>query len=669
MKITVNLTQHQSVITAIDQWIKIIKSDYYLNNLQKIVIEDINHGILTSDILKYKSLYSQISEIFADAQSDLIFILKLIEFDMEEEASDVAFELSKLLRQLTNEKKQLLGLDIIYAVSSTYPFYSYCLGKAINPNLSQESLKTSTSIITKFIKSNKWTDDTLDVFIYCDNENIRENLAKLDLKYFLNIPNKLKIFKNIISRKHKQGLSANEVEQYFKSAKINYSIKDINDVLKDINIKKIKETQDHTKGHVIEKESSKEIIKFKYILTLPKTGEVTIKVDHPENKDLQKVSKFKTECIDGQINQFKLCPHAPGMYIVTVLIKGRPLIKEKFLIEDKMESKIKDVNIFNFTDSTLRATSKPFKSIDEPFGIRFSVDSGKIKGLLYHPKFIKETPIGITETDISECRYLNVGTYNMILNPDKFFNFKPGYFEFLLFNEDESEILHRQVFFKNPYNEYLNSKQEEIEFLNKLIMNLFLKEDPNRFNKNVLRQTVGEFEELFKINFFKFLTKKEIVSSVVEIANNYFNSLNGYIPDYVDSEWKDKIESKQKISKTEVLNYGIYEKNKDFNQNINISLKPQKKYLKAKLGTYFGISYNLNPLWFKNDINIKCNVSLVKSNKKIIDETWNDISYCKKTNQFVYIIENEEELQSGLWQFKLYYKEECILKQIIQIDI
>lgn len=669
MKITVDLTDRQSVITAIDKWTKIIKSDYYLNNPQKIVIEDVNQGVLTPDILKHKSLYSHISEVFSDIKSDLIFILKLIELDMEEEASDIAFELSKLLRQLTYESKQLLGLDIIYAVSDSYPFYSYCLGKAINPSLPQKSLENLTSIITKFIKSNKWTDDTLDVFVYCDNENIRKNLAELDLKYFLNLPSKLKVFKKIISRKHKQGLSADKVEQYFKSAKINYSIKDINDVLKDINIKKIKAIQVHTKGNVIEKESSREVITFKYILTLPKTTEITVKVDHPENKDLQKVSKFKTECVDGQINQFKLSPHAPGVYSITILVKGRPLIKEKFLIEDKIESRIKDINILNFTDSSLRAKSKPFKSMDEPFGIRFSVESGKVKGLLYHPPFIKDTINSAVQTDISECRYLNKGTYNMILNPNEFFDFKPGYFEFLLLSEDESELLHRQVFFKNPYNESFNSKQDELQFLNKLIMNLFLKEDPKRFNNNVLRQTIGEFEELFKINFFKFLTKEEIVSSVVEVASNYFNCLNGYIPDYVDSTWKDKIKSKQKISKTEVLNYGIYEKNKDFNKNIDISLKPQKKYLKASLGTYLGISYNLNPLWFKNDINIKCNVSLVKLNKKIIDETWNDISYCKKTNQFVYIIENEEELQSGLWQFKLYYKDECILKQIIQIDI
>ncbi|WFD09698.1 DUF3859 domain-containing protein [Tepidibacter hydrothermalis] len=669
MKITIDLTNRQSVIKAINQWIKIIKSDYYLNNPQEIVIEDTNQGILTSDILKYKSLYSQISEIFSDIRSDLIFILKLIELDMEEEASDIAFELSKLLRQLNDKNYMFIGLDIIYAVSSASPFYSYCLGKAINPSLSQESEENLTSILTRFIKSNKWTDNTLDVFVYCDNENIKERLAELDLKYFLNLPGKIKVFKKIISRKHKQGLSADKVEQYFIAAKINYSIEDINDVLKDINIKKIKENQVHTKGNVIEKESSRELIKFKYILTLPKTTEITIKIDHPENKDLQKISKFKTECIDGQINQFKLCPHGPGVYTVTILVKGRPLIKEKFLIEDKVESKIKDINILNFTDSSLRATSKPFKSMDEPFGIRFSVDSGKIKGLLYHPPFIKETINSAVQTDISERRYLNIGTYNMILDPHEFFDFKPGYFEFLLLSEDESELLHRQVFFKNPYNESFTSKQEEFEFLNNLIMNLFLKEDPKRFNKNVLRQTIGEFEELFKINFFKFLTKEEIVSSVIEVANNYFNSLNGYISDYVDPMWKDKIKSKQKISKTEVLNYGIYEKNKDFNENINISLKSQKKYLKAKIGTYFGISYNLNPLWFKNDINVKCNVSLVKSNKKIIDETWNDISYCKKTNQFVYIIEDQKELQSGLWQFKLYCKDECILKQIIQIDI
>ncbi|WP_099191802.1 DUF3859 domain-containing protein [Tepidibacter mesophilus] len=669
MKITVDLTQHKSFSKAINKWIKIIKSDYYLNNPQKIVIEDINDGVLTSDLLKYKSLYYNISEIFSDIQSDLIFILKLIEFDMEEEVSDIAFELSKFLRKLTDKNSVTLGLDIIYAVSSSYPFYSYFLGKAINPNLSQGSLKDLTPIITKFIKSNKWTDDTLDVFVYCDNENVKESLAELDLKYFLNLPSKIKLLKNIIARKHKQGLSADKVEQYFKTAKINYSIKDINDVLKDINIKKIKETESHTKGNVIEKESSREVIKFKYILTLTKTTEVTIKVDHPENKDLQKVSKFKAKCIDGQINQFKLCPHAPGVYTVTILLKGRPIIKEKFLIEDKVKSKIKNINIFNFTDSSLRATSKPFKSIDEPFGIRFSIESGKVKGLLYHPPLIKETINSAVQTDLLECNYLNKGTYNMILNPNEFFDFKLGYFEFLLLSEDESEILHRQVFFKNPYNEYFTSKQEEFKFLNKITIDLFFKEDPKRFNKNVLRQTIGEFEELFKIKFFKFLTKEEIISSIVEVASNYFNSLNGYIPHYVDSMWRDKIKSKQKISKTEVLNYGIYEKNKDFNENINISLKPQKKYLKTNLGTYFGISYNLNPLWFKNDINIKCNVSLVKSNKKIIDETWNDISYCTKTNQFVYKIENEEELQSGLWEFKLYYKEECILKQIIQIDI
>ncbi|MCM1988269.1 hypothetical protein [Oceanirhabdus seepicola] len=669
IKISVDLNQYESITRAIEQWIKILKSDYYLNNPKNIIIEDITQGILKPDVLKRSYLYNKSAETIPSLGSDLVFILKIIEIEMEEEASDIAFAMSTFLKQvdynlLNTQDGYILGLDIIYAVSTAYPYWSYCLGRAINPNWPKESQELIIPILKQYIITEKWTDDTLGVFIYCDQEEIRKALSQLDLKFFLNLPKKLKLFKNLIVKKHKKDLSSNQIESYFENAQKDYSVEDIQDVLKQLSVKKINQVQAQSKAYVLEKSSSRELIHLKYMLVLPQETEVTIKIEHPINEMGEEMTKHKVTCIDGQINNIRLCPHCPGNYTITILIKGKPLIKERFLIEDRALTKIKDVKIGNYYAYDF----VPFENMDKPFGIEFTIESGKVNGLIYHPRFIKELFNDVVETDVEQCTYVNPGTYHMTINPRDFINYEKGFFEFLLWNEKETELLYRTVFFENKNPVPLNSKEEELEFIETLALETFYKEDPKRFNQNVLRGTIGEFEALFHKNYFKFCTKEEIIQYLVTLADGCFNSLNGYLPNHVDLIWQNEIKSKEEPSKTEVLNYGVYEKADNFIEGINTSLKPQKKYLKIKLGSYFGISYNLNPFWFKEDITISCNVSLVKDGRKIIDETWNDISFHNKKNQFIYRVETKEELHGGWWQFNLYYQNECILNQYIKVE-
>lgn len=474
--IKVNFLDQNSIHASIEKFIKLLKfhvSD--INDIEKIQFRDNEDEVLTSSILTRKRLLNEIIELTPNFGSELLFVLKLIELDMEEEATDIGWEIYKQAKKFKDSKnlitmnESFFGADILYAIGRTWPSWSYILGKYIQKHWIYEEASLPFHMMENILLKSNWNENMVEMFINCESSIGRKLLSKHDLRYYLGLRGKLDGFKKALGSKLKYTATSELIEEYLKDANINYSVKDIEDILKRKKNSRAKKTLFQAKGYVLEKDVSKEVIGLKYVLSIEEEESVLVKVEHPLNKKGDTLTKWRFSCKDGAVNNIKWIPENEGVYVFTILLKGKPLIKERILLE--------------------------------------------------YPK------------------------------------------------EKKSEVL------------------EDI----------------------------------------------------------------GY---------------------TEIINHGVYGFNQDHKEGYNISLTSQKLDRKAALGSYFGITYNLNKFIFKETINVKCNVkSKDEHGNIIIDESWNDIAYPNKSNNFAYIIEKQCELREGPWIFTLVYEDKIILQKKFKLNI
>ncbi|MBF8983182.1 hypothetical protein IZY60_06510 [Lutibacter sp. B2] len=475
--IKVNFFDNNSIEVAIKTFIKLLKSDVVgINGIKEIEFRDNKDEILTPSILTRKKLLTEIIDLTPKFASELLFILKLIELDMEDQVTDIGWEIYKLAKKLKDPKKLItidgffFGTDILYAIGRTWPTWSYIMGKYIQKDWTYEEASLPFNMMENILLKDHWNKDMVEMFINCDSSIGRKLLAKHDLKYYLGVRGKFDSFKKVLGLKLKDAANSELVEEYFRDADINYSVKDIQGTLKVKKNSRGEKISFQVKGYVLEKNVSQEVIELKYILALAEEEEsVFVKVNHPPNKEGETLTKWRFSCKDGAINNIKWVPENEGVYVFTIVVKGKPLIKERILLAYPKESKI--------------------------------------------------------------------------------------------------EVL-------------------------------------------------------------------------------------------------------EDISYTEIINYGVYGFNHDHKEGHNISLTPQRLDRKPTLGSYFGITYNLNKSIFKGTINVKCKVqSKDEYGNLIIDESWDDIAYAHKANNFVYIIEKQCELREGPWIFTLVYEEKIILEQRFNMNI
>lgn len=474
--IEVNFLNYNSIQYAIEKFIRLLKSDkFYSDGIEAIEFRDKYNKILTCSIIDRKKLLNEIIDVTPNFGSELLFILKLIELDMEDEVTDIGWEIYKLAKKLKDAKKLItrggifFGADILYAIGRTWPSWSYIMGKYIQRGWTYEEASSPFKMMENILLKDHWNKDMVEMFINCDSSTGRKLLAKHDLKYYLGVKGKFDGFKKALGSKLKDTATSELIEEYFRDANVDYLVKDIQEVLKVKKNSKGKKISFQGKGYVIDKNVSKEVIELKYILSLSEEESVLVKVDHPLNRDGDTLTKWTFTCDDGGINHIKWVPEKEGLYVFTIVVKGKSLIKERIL--------------------------------------------------LAYPK------------------------------------------------ESKKEVFH-------------------------------------------------------DINY------------------------------------------------TKITNYGVYGFNHDHKERYNISLTSQRLDRKGTLGSYFGITYNLNKSIFKDTIKVKCNVKLKdEQGNIIIDESWDDIAYDHKPNNFVYIIEDQCELRKGPWIFTLSYKDKRILTKEFNINI
>ncbi|UUV17660.1 hypothetical protein NRK67_02155 [Fusobacteria bacterium ZRK30] len=93
----------------------------------KIKIETSTGKLLDISHLENRDLYNDYSKHWKVHGLEFIFVLKLIELNMEDRASDVGWEIVKIAQSVQSpnylfvETGYTFGLDILYAVAGTYP--------------------------------------------------------------------------------------------------------------------------------------------------------------------------------------------------------------------------------------------------------------------------------------------------------------------------------------------------------------------------------------------------------------------------------------------------------------------------------------------------------------------------------------------------------------------
>lgn len=106
----------------------------------KLKIETSTGQPLDISCLENKDLYNDYSKYWKVHSSEFIFVLKLIELNMEDRASDIGWEIVKaaqslkLSSNLFTEAGYIFGLDILYAVARTYPNWTKLFNNFLQKN-------------------------------------------------------------------------------------------------------------------------------------------------------------------------------------------------------------------------------------------------------------------------------------------------------------------------------------------------------------------------------------------------------------------------------------------------------------------------------------------------------------------------------------------------------
>lgn len=233
--ISVDFNNYSSISNAVKVFKILLKSNQLV--LKNFEFRNESNEVISPTILKSTKLLKEVESFEYTYGSELIFALKLIEIGMEDEVTDIGWEIYKLAKRigditsLTIHKNVVFGSDILYAIGRTWSNWSYIMGKFFQKNWIYEDARISFDMFAELIKRDKWNEGYIDMYTNCLCSDARKLLARSNLKFYLSIGDKYKEFKKSLTSSMKDINDPYIIEGFFKDTGHCYYVKDIQDVI------------------------------------------------------------------------------------------------------------------------------------------------------------------------------------------------------------------------------------------------------------------------------------------------------------------------------------------------------------------------------------------------------------------------------------------------------
>ncbi|MDD9156025.1 hypothetical protein PVK64_07500 [Aliivibrio sp. S4TY2] len=230
---------------------------------------------------------------------------------------------------------------------------------------------------------------------------------------------------------------------------------------------------------------------------------------------------------------------------------------------------------------------------------------------------------------------------------------------FPLSDRNIQQLAHQTVRYTNT--SFSDAEKAEREWVIQQAYRLFEKDDSHLKSGNIwLSDTVQFFD--FHKEASQTLAFSQITQLVLEHAQCYFNNPRflAYSP---NAEWQVALRNVDwPAHPSTVTGYGVFP-----NGAKNISQRPneQKKGVQVNVNDYLGITYHVkNPDDYPTDnVNVINQVDVFNEfGECIFSDKWSDLMVPNKTNFVLYVME-PAECYRGVWRFRSWYGEQCLLQQ------
>ena len=575
---------------------------------------------LSLDNLKNLNLYNEYTAIWKNYGSELIFVLKLIELGLEEEATNIAWEILKISENIENQKelytdkRYYFGLDILYVIARAYPHWARFFTMYVGDNWSPLNMLYYKELLIALVNNSGWSKGILEAYLEGAGKEIRKIMCSCGegLSNYLGNSENMKLFMGLIA--YKVGIpyqldneeTLDKIMAYYEDGGMSPERKEV--ALVFLGIGKVEE-----KEYKVEFVNSYTDSKFLYFQVKAECASemgVFVKIYHPHiNKDEVEynlytesvsnlsrkttVTDFNLVLRDNELSTFYIPYTAKGDYQLEIFYKNKSILQKSVYLLKGKEERIEVLELGSIKDNEFI----PFDKSNKDFGIKFRIYNGKCIGEIQHPQmnFVNIATGAYFDKEISKTTYNNAGEYIMKFSPKAPVNFIPGDFNFVFWNEEKDRKLYEYKF------SFLEKEKESV---------------------------VDKLKDLFR--------KKE--------------------------------EEKQAF----VESYGIFGFAKEYVKGKNIALTVPNLIRKASIGSYIGCMYTLSDDLFKegeNSINIVTEVEVRDYDGKVVLETrWPDMAFANRKNTCAFLVE-EGELFEGHWTFKVKFNKNILFSQSIPVMI
>lgn len=575
---------------------------------------------LSIDNLKNLNLYNEYMEIWKNHGSELILILKLVELGLEEEATNIAWEILKISENMENQKElytekcYYFGLDILYVVARAYPHWARFFTIYIRKNWSPLNMLYYKELLISLVNNSGWSKGMMEAYLEGAGRAIRKIMCSCGegLGNYLKNSENMKLFMGLIA--YKVGIpyqldneeTLDKIMAYYEDAGMKPERKEVALVFLGIG----REEEKEYKVEVVNTYTDSKFLYFQAKAECSGEMNVFVKISHPHiNKDEVEynlynefvsnlsrrttVTDFNLVLKDNELSTFYIPYTAKGDYQLEIFYKNKSILQKSVYLANGKEERIEVLELGSIENNEFI----PFDKSTKDFGIRFRLYNGKCIGKIEHPhmRFVNVVTGAYLDKESSKIIYNNAGEYTIKFSPKAPLDFVQGDFNFLFWNEGKSRKLYEYKF------SFLEKEKES---------------------------AIDKFKDLFR--------KKE--------------------------------EEKQAF----VESYGIFGFAKEYVKGKNIALTVPNLIRKASIGSYIGCMYTLSDELFKegeNSINIVTEVEVRDYDGKVVLETrWPDMAFAKRKNTCAFLVE-EGELFEGHWTFKVKFNKSILFSQSIPVIV
>lgn len=577
---------------------------------------------LSLDNLKNLNLYNEYTAIWKNYGSELIFVLKLIELGLEEEATNIAWEILKISENIENQKElytdksYYFGLDILYVIARAYPHWARFFTMYVGDNWSLLNMLYYKELLIALVNNSGWSKGILEAYLEGAGKEIRKIMCSCGegLSNYLGNSENMQLFMGLIA--YKVGIpyqldneeTLDKIMAYYEDGGMKPERDELALVFLGIDRE---EEEIEPEIELVNSYTDSKFLYFQVKTKCSEDMEVFVKIHHPHiNKDELEynlynkfvsnlsrrttVTDFNLLLRDNVLSTFYIPYTARGDYQLEIFYKNESFLEKSVYLPKGKEERIEILELGSIKDNEFI----PFDKSIKDFGIKFRLYNGKCIGEIQHPhmRFVNVVTGGYLDREVSKITYNNAGEYTMKFSPQKALDFVPGDFNFVFWNEKKSRKLYEYKF------SFLEKEKESV---------------------------IGKFKDLFR--------KKE----------------------------EDK-------KKAVIESYGIFGFGNEYIKGKNIALTVPNLIRKASVGSYIGCMYTLSDDLFKegeDSINIVTEVEVRDYDGKVVLETrWPDMAFAKRKNTCAFLVE-EGELFEGHWTFRVKFNKNILFSQSIPVMI